>query len=577
MNWLCGLLLLPFHVSAEAAEAEWGPGPPAAKEFSVENVEENAVNSMEKLLFKVGNVYGGVAGGHQFTTIWTRDFCHASVGILQQESWKIGDEDVPSTTIVLTTLKALLNVTGSLGSPDKSKIPRALDWFPVHSENALTTKVLQGGAFLKSQTVLPMYHDVGKDLSKFPQHTPLQGFYDGEDKVVETTDAGYLIVRAFAILMPFLTPEELEEFLTGWGDKLRMVISFYSDAHRWGSRDHRWFFTQSAYTEWKDSCRQEGASSYSNLQLIESLRLLFEQAKTSQILRQTLVGAQLYGPRFGIEAPHLIITDSLTQYTDPVNGFEAHLTNWTNDVYEYFFDEEAGLLRELSTKTLNEELFQIAHIDAQLQWLQTCADQPELLAKISIDKIVEGFLTLGEDGSVHNIVGINAPKWPNYEVSSAKQAIGLLQYHGTFAWSWWACWFSELATLQGETELAEAILRWVWYAQNHPAHFRSKKFHEYFSEIYSGPKIAETLVYVSETPFLWGSSYCIRAANALEAAQSFLAEEELPATNESLMEKEISRHQNEEQRPHRRLRHGKVLQDDVSALLQTPLPQDDEL
>ncbi|CAE7919271.1 unnamed protein product, partial [Symbiodinium necroappetens] len=210
----------------------------------------------------------------------------------------------------------------------------------------------------------------------------------------------------------------------------------------------------------------EGASSYSNLQLIESLRLLFEQAKTSQILRQTLVGAQLYGPRFGIEEPHLIITsDSLTQYTDPETGFEAHLTNWTNDVYDYFFDEEAGLLRELSTKRLNEELFQIAHIDAQLQWLQTCADQPELLAKISIDKIVEGFLTLGEDGSVHNIVGINAPKWPNYEVSSAKQAIGLLQlapkpirhflYHGTFAWSWWACWFSELATLQGETELAE--------------------------------------------------------------------------------------------------------------------------
>ncbi|CAE7211286.1 unnamed protein product, partial [Symbiodinium pilosum] len=71
-----------------------------------------------------------------------------------------------STKIIMTTLKALLNVTKQYGTEAyESQIPRALDWFPIYSENALSAKVLQGGAYLKSQTVLPMYSDVGEALS----------------------------------------------------------------------------------------------------------------------------------------------------------------------------------------------------------------------------------------------------------------------------------------------------------------------------------------------------------------------------------------------------------------------------
>ena len=37
----------------------------------MQEIQENAVNSMEKLLFKVGNVYGGVAGLFQKSKLET--------------------------------------------------------------------------------------------------------------------------------------------------------------------------------------------------------------------------------------------------------------------------------------------------------------------------------------------------------------------------------------------------------------------------------------------------------------------------------------------------------------------------
>ena len=37
--------------------------------------------------------------------------------------------------------------------------------------------------------------------------------------------------------------------------------------------------------------------------------------------------------------------------------------------------------------------------------------------------------------------------------------IGLYQYHGTFAWSWWTCWFAERAALQGNATLSQDVVK----------------------------------------------------------------------------------------------------------------------
>ena len=36
------------------------------------------------------------------------------------------------------------------------------------------------------------------------------------------------------------------------------------------------------------------------------------------------------------------------------------------------------------------------------------------------------------------------------------------RYHGTFAWSWWTCWFAEIAAKESNPELAqERFARWI--------------------------------------------------------------------------------------------------------------------
>ena len=42
---------------------------------------------------------------------------------------------------------------------------------------------------------------------------------------------------------------------------------------------------------------------------------------------------------------------------------------------------------------------------------------------------------------LHDMPGIDASRFP--------------RYHGTFAWSWWTCWFAEIAAKESNTELAQ--------------------------------------------------------------------------------------------------------------------------
>jgi len=555
MTFLLLHLGLQLAVADQARFHPWHTKP-ATPDFSLDQFEAKVHTTVGKLLFEDNfenrTLFSGVAGGNQFATIWVRDFCHATGGLLMKPSWKIGTKDVPSKTIVLSTLKEILSfVKGENGS--SIQIPRALDSLGPH-EDLLSFKVLKAGASLKAKVTFPFGNkDPGKGMEKFPSGK-LYAYFNGEDGAKETSDAGYLLILTFTRVVPLLTDAELNEFLTSSGSNLQKAVDFYSSPHRWEQRDNKWFFNQTAWSEWKDSCKQEGISSYSNLQLVEALTKLIKLMKSNAAVATTLSGAKLFGPRFGSTQPMTLGN------TSGYDGLLSQLHDWTMDIHAHFYDNATGLLRELDSHG-NQELFKISHIDANLQWLETNDHSEEARQLISLDSISQAFVKrLHDNSGIRTLQGINAKGWPKSEVSPAKQVIGLYQYHGHFAWSWWTCWFAEIAAKESNATLAKDLLGFVWRTQYDSS--LNQKFSGYISEVYTNTHIVNTMAYVSETPFLWGSSYCVRAVEALKHPQAALLQSNKEAKSPSKM------------RPRRwSLRsQGKLEQDEDSmALLQSEL------
>lgn len=511
---IAGLALVSAN---QEAIFPWHKKPAKTPPFDPKEFEAKVDRTVGKLLFenKLADhtLYSGVAGGNQFATIWVRDFCHATGGLLLKPSWRIGSRDVPSKQIVLSTLKEILSLIHDGQDDSKIKIPRALDSLGAH-EDLLTFKVLKGGADLKKKVVWPFGEkDPGVGMQKFP-HGKMYGYFKGEAGASETCDAGYLLILAFTRVAPLLNDTELTDFLQSSKDKLKKAIDFYSSAHRWETRNDKWYFNQTAWSEWKDSVKQEGISSYSNLQLVEALTKLIKLMKNDSRVAAALAEAKLFGPRFGSTGPQKLGDGSNGQY----DALLGHLHDWTMDVYDYFHDNSTGLLRELDSHK-DKELLKISHIDANLQWLETNEHSQEAQKLISLSKISEAFVQRNHGGGLRTLHGINALGWPQKEVSPGKSVIGLYQYHGTFAWSWWTCWFAEIAAKESNPELAQELLQFIWRTQYDSA-LGDQKFSNYISEVYSNTHIVHTIGYVSETPFLWGSSYCVRAIEALKQTQA---------------------------------------------------------
>lgn len=511
---IAGLALV---TAEQQAIFPWHKKPAKTPPFDPKEFEAKVDRTVGKLLFENQvedrHFYSGVAGGNQFATIWVRDFCHATGGLLLKPSWRIGSKDVPSKHIVLSTLKEILRLIQDGKDDSKIKIPRALDSLGPH-EDLLTFKVLKGGADLKKKVVWPFGEkDPGKGMQKFP-HGKMYGYFKGEAGASETCDAGYLLILAFTRVAPLLSDDELTDFLQSSKDKLKKAIDFYSSAHRWETRNDKWYFNQTAWSEWKDSVKQEGISSYSNLQLVEALTKLIKLMKKDSRVAAALAEAKLFGPRFGSNDPQQLGDGSNGQY----DALLGHLHDWTMDVYDYFHDNSTGLLRELDSHK-DKELLKVSHIDANLQWLETNEHSQEARKLISLSKISEAFVQRNHGGELRTLHGINTLGWPKREVSPSKSVIGLYQYHGTFAWSWWTCWFAEIAAKESNPELAQELLQFIWRTQYDSA-LGDQKFSNYISEVYSNTHIVHTIGYVSETPFLWGSSYCVRAIEALKKPQA---------------------------------------------------------
>merc|ERR1719401_889119 len=52
-------------------------------------LQDRAAAGIQKLLYKAGPGYTGVAGMHQFSETWARDLQQASIGLLARPSWEV--------------------------------------------------------------------------------------------------------------------------------------------------------------------------------------------------------------------------------------------------------------------------------------------------------------------------------------------------------------------------------------------------------------------------------------------------------------------------------------------------------
>lgn len=62
-------------------------------------LRDNAVRSIESLIFKnkTTGKYHAVAGGHQFSSIWVRDFSNATIGLVEKDTWTDNKGNVLAT------------------------------------------------------------------------------------------------------------------------------------------------------------------------------------------------------------------------------------------------------------------------------------------------------------------------------------------------------------------------------------------------------------------------------------------------------------------------------------------------
>eukprot|EP00929_Paragymnodinium_shiwhaense_P107182 TRINITY_DN73249_c0_g1_i1.p1 TRINITY_DN73249_c0_g1~~TRINITY_DN73249_c0_g1_i1.p1 ORF type:complete len:510 (+),score=112.10 TRINITY_DN73249_c0_g1_i1:82-1611(+) len=442
----------------------------------VETLRNSALRGMEKLLFRSGPYTSGVAGMHQFSETWARDISHASIGILARPSWNVDGQMVQSTDIVRDIVLSFMNEI----TRKQTLAPRVLDSQPsgifLDKEKKLKLKVIKGS------TQLTKAYELSQNIT-----------------TQATIDSNYWLLRAFARYAAVVSEPELIKVLNSSSsegdrvaDKLRMTLGYLASERLWDIAQGRVFLRQDAYEEWKDSIKQVGVSSFTNLQFIETLEAL----ANVPTLAAALEGTPLHEPRFGM--PRFAAAKRST--------FLRSLAQWKRDVVDVF-QLPSGLLQE-SASVAN-----MSHVDAHLQWFRVTRDDAEVASRIKFRDVASNFVTYDADGMIENLPGTpTGLEWPTEEVAPEKRLIGLGNYHGSLAWSWLVGSFAHEAHLQGDVVLRDGILRWLLRAQTS---IPTSGFSDYISEVYSKGKILAGVPYTSETPFMWGSSYMLWATEEI--------------------------------------------------------------
>lgn len=192
--------------------------------LAIEQISRNIVQLEEGYLLQ--------AGGHQFASFWTRDFCWSVPGLLS--IWQ--------DLVVRDHLSVLLRYI----HPEKYIIPRLLDTGSGQWRVVAHTV----GRFLG----LPYFYSRKKHSSIRPEYTGEHG--------TGTIDANILTLIASA---EYITHSHDYAWLEKHRETLAQSYEYYRD-----KMDRRWLIIQPSYSDWQDSLARSGYTSYTNL-----LHLLF--------------------------------------------------------------------------------------------------------------------------------------------------------------------------------------------------------------------------------------------------------------------------------------------------------------
>ena len=358
------------------------------------------------------------AGQNQFRTLWTRDFCHASRGL-----FVLGEQQV-----VRDHLTRLLQAVRADGL-----VPRVLD-----------NRLVQWRV---------AYQTVRRALPALPEmrlREPLKAQYTDEHGS-HAIDSNLLVI---------LTALELRKYEGGdawWLEHetaLKKVWHWYDDKFRGD------FIFQSAFADWQDSVRREGATFLTNFfYLIAGLRL------------------QKLGWEIGRD-----------------------LTQLSTRLRATFFDESQGVFRTLAEGDAVSLEGNLLAIEAE-EFLQENEKQAlwQSLLKHPLATLDGGHL------------GRCAyPAWPSQVIAWHVRLAKLDRYHSGLAWSWLVGLALKVAHLRNDRDMVERM-RTKIYAML----LRDGEVVELYDPEDLWQPWGSWLI-DSERPFSWGAGYLLEALRATQ-------------------------------------------------------------
>jgi hypothetical protein len=376
-------------------------------------LEQNRVTSSRGSLL--------LAGAHQFKTYWVRDFCYSLPALLRLGAHA---EVRGQLEIALENLRedGLIARGFDVVNPKRRVLAESLDWhFLIGRENY--------------------------------QNSPLQAEFLGEHGT-PAMDSNLLILWGC-----LYWTEATGDFSLLQAQEARLRKTYaYVKGH-----EQKGLLHQPAFSDWQDSARRKGITSYLNLWL---LRL---QAKMQDL-----------GVDWGL-------SDSL----------DENLSRF----WHSFYDPEAGLFRHRPvTDAKRRAQFPLE--------VQLAAVEDELFKPwIATEELWENLLRSPLWAS-----GPGRPIWPCYpvhEISWTTRLAGLRHYHDGFSWSWLVAEALKIAYLREDAGIADRLLGTLeeWLTKFKSVHeiyeFKKEEWHPVRRPFYR-----------AEVPFSWGAAKILEALSA---------------------------------------------------------------
>ncbi len=321
------------------------------------------------------------AGGHQFRTLWTRDFCFAARGLLA-----LGQFDA-----VRAQLEALLRRRRGDGL-----VARGLDSLPP------PLRVVLAGAGV------------------YPPLSRLHPEFHGEHGTL-AIDSNALVVL---LALDWAEATGERRWLERWRPALRQLLGFYERFRRGG------LIQQPAFSDWQDSVRRVGASFYTNL-LVHRARQRLGTAGEAVEAERALLERRFRDPESGLfrsleGRPEISVDGPLLALAlgwiapDSAAGRALFASLCAHPVWG-----QRGLPRaswpdwpaaEISWTT---RLVGLRHYHDELVWSWLCALAATVACKVGerdeAERILDHLDALVErDGAVVELYGAHAP-WPAFE------------------------------------------------------------------------------------------------------------------------------------------------------------------